>query len=330
MSRRKRVKEKKEGFFTRVVNGMITLCLTAGMLWGLQACSGTNTAAGLKFAQLSDVHFLADGSNTTFKMTGESPRLLDDAVAQINDYNDIDFVMFTGDLIDKSFEKELKAFLPHVEKLNAPWYFAFGNHDRCVGGYLNTLVYLDMVRNSNPDFKFKKAYYSFEPKKNYKVIVLDNIITDEITSNGYIDDEQLKWLKKELDSSRNDTVLIFMHIPIIEPFASPNHKMRNGIVLKQLIESYKNPIGVFQGHYHAAKITQHDNVLYVNSPALVSYPNAFRVVSVTNHKDKVVFDFEWKETRETTIQKMAKILVFSGGLYAGEEKDQTGVYEIKK
>lgn len=330
MSRRKRVKEKKEGFFTRLVNGMITLCLTAGMLWGLQACSGTNTAAGLKFAQLSDVHFLADGSNTTFKMTGESPRLLDDAISQINEYNDIDFVMFTGDLIDKSFEKELKAFLPHVEKLNAPWYFAFGNHDRCVGGYLNTLVYLDMVRNSNPDFKFKKAYYSFAPKKNYKVIVLDNIITDEITSNGYIDEEQLKWLKKELDSSKNDTVLIFMHVPVIEPFASPNHKMRNGIVLKQLIESYKNPIGVFQGHYHAAKITQHDNVLYVNSPALVSYPNAFRVVSVTNHKDKVVFDFEWKETRETTIQKMAKILVFSGGLYAGEEKDQTGVYEIKK
>ncbi len=330
MSRRKRVKEKKEGFFTRLVNGMITLCLTAGMLWGLQACSGTNTAAGLKFAQLSDVHFLADGSNTTFKMTGESPRLLDDAISQINEYNDIDFVMFTGDLIDKSFEKELKAFLPHVEKLNAPWYFAFGNHDRCVGGYLNTLVYLDMVRNSNPDFKFKKAYYSFAPKKNYKVIVLDNIITDEITSNGYIDEEQLKWLKKELDSSKNDTVLIFMHVPVIEPFASPNHKMRNGIVLKQLIESYKNPIGVFQGHYHAAKITQHDNVLYVNSPALVSYPNAFRVVSVTNHKDKVVFDFEWKETRETTIQKMAKILVFSGGIYAGEEKDQTGIYEIKK
>ncbi len=330
MSRHRKGKEKKEGFFTKLVNGVITLCLTAGMLWGLQACSGTNTAAGLKFAQLSDVHFLENGSNTTFKMTGESPRLLDDAVSQINDYNDIDFVMFTGDLIDKSFEKELKAFLPHVEKLNAPWYFAFGNHDRCVGGYLTTLVYLDMVRNSNPNFNFKKAYYSFVPKKNYKVIVLDNIITDEITSNGYIDEEQLKWLKKELDTSKNDTVLIFMHVPVIEPFASPNHKMRNGIVLKQLIESYKNPIGVFQGHYHAAKITQHDNVLYVNSPALVSYPNAFRVVRVTNHKDKVVFDFEWKETRETTIQKMAKILVFSGSIYAGDEKDQTGVYEIKK
>ncbi len=334
MSRRKHnknsnKKENKEGFFTRVLNAFITLCLTAGMLWGLQAYSGAGTVS-LNFAQVSDVHFLEDGSNTTYKMTGESPRLLDDAIAQINENKDLDFVMFTGDLIDKSFEKELRAMLPHLQKLDIPWYFAFGNHDRCVGGYLTTLVYLDMVRNANPNFKFKKAYYSFEPKKHYKVIVLDDIITDEITSNGYIDETQLKWLKKELDGSKNDTVLIFLHVPVIEPFASPNHRLRNATALKQLIESYDNPIGVFQGHYHAAKITQHDNVLYVSSPALVSYPNAFRFVKVTNYKDKAVFELEWKETRETTIQKMAKILVFSGSIYAGEEKDQSGIYQIKR
>lgn len=329
-SKRQKTNHRKESFWTKLANMMITLCLTAGMLWGLQAFSRTGST-NLKFAQVSDVHFLEHGSNTTFKMTGESPRLLDDAVNQINEQSDIDFVMFTGDLIDKSFEKELRAVLPHLDKLNAPWYFAFGNHDRCVGGYLTTLVYLDMLRNNNPNFKFKKAYYSFEPKKNYKVIVLDNIITNEITSNGYIDETQLKWLKKELDGcSKDDTVLMFMHVPIVEPFASPNHRMRNAIVLKQLIESYKFPIGVFQGHYHAAKITQHDNVLYVSSPALVSYPNAFRIVDVTNYKDKVVFDFDWRETRETTIQKMAKILVFSSLIYTGEAKDQAGTYTIKK
>ncbi len=328
MSRhRKNNKRKKEGFFAKLFNGFVTLMLSAAMLWGLQAYS---SSANLKFAQVSDVHFMQDSPNTTFKMIGEAPRLLDDAIEQINEYNDIDFTIFTGDLIDKSFEKELKAFLPHVEKLNMPWYFAFGNHDRCVGGYLTTLVYLDIVRNSNPDFKFKKSYYSFVPKKNYKVIVLDNIITNEITSNGYIDETQLKWLKKELDSSKDDIVLIFMHVPVVEPFASPNHKMRNASALKQLIESYSNPIGVFQGHYHAAKITQHDNVLYVSSPALVSYPNAFRVVTIENYKDKVVFNFEWKETREKTIQKMAKIMAFSGSIYSGEDKDQSGIYEVKK
>ena len=211
-----------------------------------------------------------------------------------------------------------------------PWYFAFGNHDRCVGGYLDTLVYLEMLRSINKDFTFKKAYYSFEPKKNYKVIVLDDIITTEITSNGYIDSEQLRWLKKELDKSNNETVLIFMHVPVVEPFASPNHKLRNASEVMSLIESYKNPIGVFQGHYHAARVVQHDNVLYVSSPALVSYPNAFRLITVSNYKDKTVFDLKWVETREKTIQKMAKLLVFSGGIYSGDAKDQSGIYEIKK
>jgi len=322
-------KKKKDGFFSKAVNALITLILTAGMLYGLQACSVAGSTS-LKFAQLSDVHFLENGANTTYKMTGKSPELLDDAIAQINETKDLDFVMFTGDLIDKSFEKELRAVLPHIEKLDAPWYFAFGNHDRCVGGYLTTLVYMEMLRNSNPDFKYKKPYYSFTPKKNYKVIVLDDIITDEITSNGYIDEIQFKWLKKELDSAKKDVVLIFMHVPVIEPFASPSHKLRNSSAVKALIESYDNPIGVFQGHYHAAKITQHDNVLYVNSPALVSYPNAFRIVNVTNSKDKVVFDFDWKETREVDIQRTAKMLVFGSIIYTGEQKDQTGSYEIKK
>ncbi len=321
--------KKKEGFFASIVNGFITLLLTAGMLWGLQAYSVAGSTS-LKFVQLSDVHFLENGANTTYKMTGKSPQLLDDAVEQINEVKDLDFVMLTGDLIDKSFEKELRAALPHVEKIEAPWYFAFGNHDRCVGGYLTTSVYMEMLKNSNPDFKYKKPYYSFKPKKNFKVIVLDNIITDEITSNGYVDEVQFKWLKKELDSSKNDVVLIFMHVPVIEPFASPSHKLRNAAAVKALIESYDNPIGVFQGHYHAAKITQHDNVLYVSSPALVSYPNAFRIVNVTNYKDKVVFDFEWRETREVEIQRMAKMLVFGSIIYTGEKHDQIGTYEIKK
>src|SRR5699024_3266524 len=101
-------------------------------IYGLQCYS----ASSLKFVQVSDVHFLQAGSNTTFKMTAESPKLLDDAVQQINETPNVNFVMFTGDLIDKPFEKELNAVLPHIEKLNAPWYFAFGNHDRCVGGFL--------------------------------------------------------------------------------------------------------------------------------------------------------------------------------------------------
>ena len=54
------------------------------------------------------------------------------------------------------------------------------------------------------------------------------------------------------------------------------------------------------------------------------------VVTVTNTKDKVTFDLDWKETRLTNIQKTAKMLVFGSIIYTGEKKDQTGSYEIKK
>ena len=213
---------KKETIMTRIKNWTISILLAGAMLFGLQCYSGTSS---LKFAQLSDVHYYTGQNNTTYKMIAESPELLDDAIEQINSTPDVSFVMFTGDLIDKPFEKELSAFLPHTQKLNAPWYFAFGNHDTMVGGYLTPKVYMNLVNNYNKNYKFEKSYYSFVPQKGYKVIVLDSIIREKLTANGRIGDEQLKWLDNELANSKNDTVLIFMHIPVIEPYNSPNHRL---------------------------------------------------------------------------------------------------------
>lgn len=321
----KKVKKNKS-MLSHALSGMFTIILAGLMVWGYECCN----ASDLKFAQVSDVHFSTRNVNTTFKLTAESPKLLDDAIDQINEIPDISFVMFTGDLIDKSFEKELTAVLPYVEKLKYPWYFVFGNHDPCVGGYLTKQLYLEILNEHNNNFVYKKPYYSFVPQKGYKVIVLDTIIDTRITSNGEIYPEEVKWLEEELENSKKDIVLIFMHVPIIEPFPSEGHKLLNAGEIQALIEKYKNPIAVFQGHYHASKITQHDNVLYVSSPALVSYPNAFRIINIKNEKRKVVFEIQQKNTRKENLRNLAKMMVFSSQLYAGEEKDQNGVYEIKK
>ena len=318
--------KKKEPFFIKFTNAVITLTLAGLMVFGLQCYS----ASDLKFVQLSDVHFSDAGVNTTFKMTGESPKLLEDAVEQINEIPDLNFVMMTGDQVNVPYEKELTAFLKYAEKIKAPWYIVFGNHDRCVGGYLTKELYLDIVGKHNTNFKFKNSYYSFVPRKGYKVIVLDTIISEKLTSNGSVSEEQLAWLDKELNSAKKDIVLIFMHVPIIEPFPSSGHRLLNAAAVQGVIEKHKNPIAVFAGHYHAAKITQNGNVLYVASPALVSYPNAFRIVTIRNQWKKVVFNIEMRETREKNIQKLAKLLVFGSNVYMGEEKDRNGVYEIKK
>lgn len=324
---KKRNVVKKEAVTTKIKNWSISIFLAVLMLFGLQCYSGTSS---LKFAQVSDVHFYTGQNNTTYKMIAESSKLLDDAIEQINSTPGISFVMFTGDQIDKPFEKELRAFLPHTEKINAPWYFTFGNHDTMFGGYLNPKVYMHLVNNYNKNYKFEKSYYSFMPQKGCKVIVLDTIIRDRLTSNGRIGEEQLKWLDKELENSKKDTVLIFMHVPVIEPYNSPNHRLMDADKMEEILSKYKNPIGVFQGHYHGAKITQKNNILYVSCPALVSYPNAFRMVTVTNYRNKVVFNIENKETNLKNIQKLAKLLVFGTTIYTGEEKDQNGTFTIKK
>ena len=326
MSKKKIKKKQKESMLSRAISGMFTFILAGVMVYGLQCYS----ASDLKFVQISDVHFSTRNVNTSFKLTAESGKILDDVIDQVNNIPDVNFVMFSGDLIDKPFEKECLAVLPHVETLKYPWYVLFGNHDVCVGGYLTKSLYFDIISNHNENFNFKKPYYSFVPRKGYKVIVLDTIIDTRITSNGNIYPEELKWLDEELEKSKKDIVLIFMHVPITEPFPSEGHRLLNAGAVQAIIEKYKNPIGIFQGHYHASRITQKGNVLYVNSPALVSYPNAFRVVTIKKERKKVVFDIRQKNTRETNIRNLAKMMVFSSSLYTGEEKDQNGVYEIKR
>ena len=322
----KRRLRHKECMASKIKNGVITLLLALLMFYGLQGYS----ASSLKFAQVSDVHFSTGTSNTTYKLTAESPRLFEDAVNRINETPDIDFVMFTGDQIDKSFEHELTSFLEYAEKLIYPWYTVFGNHDTCIGGFLTPEVYLKRVKEHNPNFEFTTPYYSFIPQKGYKVIVLDTIIRNRLTANGYMSEEQIEWLDNQIKTSPKDTILIFMHVPIIEPFNSPNHKLLNADEVETVLNKYKNPIAVFQGHYHASKITRKDNILYVSTPALVSYPNAFRIITVTNYRNRAVFDIQTKDTRLTNLQKLAKIMVFGSVIYSGEEKDQNGIYEIKK
>jgi len=256
--------------------------------------------------------------------------LLSDAISQVNETPNIDFVMFTGDMINTPYQKELMSFINYANQLKYPWYAVFGNHDICVGGYLSKKLYLDILNSHNKNFSFPKTYYSFVPKKGYKVIGLDSIIDTRITANGQIDETQLKWLDKELARSQNDVVLIFMHNPLVEPLHSESHKVLNADEVLKVINKYKNPIAIFSGHYHTTKITKIGNVLHVSTPSLVSYPNAFRIVKVSSQKDKVVFDIHFKETRIKEVQTRAKMMAFGSHTYYGADADRTATYVLNK
>lgn len=325
--KRKR-KQSKNKFVSKLVNSISVILMAGLMLLGLQVYSASGNS--LTFAQISDAHYSSAQTNTSYRLTAESGELLADAIAQVNETPNVDFTMFTGDMINTPYQKELMKFLTYANQLKMPWYAVFGNHDICVGGYLSKQLYLDILNSHNKNFNFSKSYYSFVPKKGYKVIALDPIIDNRITANGCIDEIQLKWLDKELSKSKNDVVLIFLHVPLVEPLHSESHKLLNADQVLKVINKYKNPIGVFSGHYHTTKITKQGNVLHVSTPSLVSYPDAFRIVKVSIQKNKVIFDINFKETRYKDVQKRAKIMAFGSQTYYGAESDRSGTFVIDK
>ena len=291
-------------------------------------CTAANN--NLRFVQVSDSHFSTFEENTSYKFLKKSQELLDDVIFQINTSGPYDFVMFTGDLVNKPKTNELVKFLSHASKINCPWYAINGNHDIAIDGPLTKQEFRKILNCHNKYMSYQENYYAFTPKKGFRVICLDSIIDYKLTSNGEIASEQMKWLKKELDEHKKNTIILCTHVPIEEPYSSSNHKMNNEDEVKALLESYSNPIIVLQGHYHCVRAKQKDNIVYITSPSLVTFPNAFRVININSDKKRTLVDVFLKETNLKDIQNRSKLRLFGIDSLYGTLEDRNTTFEIKK
>lgn len=321
----KRYKHKKESFFSKIINCVLTLLIACAI--GSQVCTAANN--NLRVAQVSDAHFSSFEENTSYKFLKKSGELLDDVIFQINTSGPYDFVMFTGDLINKPKVSELKKFISHANNLIYPWYAIDGNHDISIDGPLTKRKFLATLAEANDNMQQENIYYAFTPKKGFRVICLDSIIDYKLTSNGEISNEEYLWLTQELEKHAKDTVIVCSHVPIVEPFSSPNHKMQNEYEVRKLIKSHKNPVIVLQGHYHTTKIIKDDNMLVVACPSLVTYPNAFRVININSNKQRTLVDVYLKETNLKDIQSRSKLRLMGTERLYGEESDRNASFELK-
>ena len=321
----KRYKRKKESFFSKFINCVLTLLIACAI--GSQVCTAANN--NLRVAQVSDAHFSSFEENTSYKFLKKSPELLDDVIFQINTSGPYDFVMFTGDLVNKPKVSELEKFISHANNLVYPWYAIDGNHDISIDGPLTKRKFLETLAANNDNMQQENIYYAFTPKKGFRVICLDSIIDYKLTSNGEISNEEFMWLTQELEKHVKDTVIVCSHVPIIEPFSSPNHKMQNEYEVRKLLKTHKNPLIVLQGHYHTTKIIQEDNMLVVACPSLVTYPNAFRVININSNKQRALVDVYLKETNLKDIQSRSKLRLMGTERLYGEESDRNASFELK-
>ena len=114
----------------------------------------------LKFIQISDVH-TSDREDTTYKMLSSSKLLLADAIKQVNKLEGVDFVMFTGDMVDAPTDRNYNDFFYQLTDLRYPAIMAFGNHE--IGGstkdkLLTKVEMLELVKKYNRNYPFMETY----------------------------------------------------------------------------------------------------------------------------------------------------------------------------
>ncbi len=292
----------------------------------------------LSFVQISDTH-ISDREDTSYKALSSSKILLEDAIRQVNSLKPVDFVMFTGDMVNEPLKESYRDFFVLLTKLKYPSLTVFGNHDMAqlktldkdAPPYINKTEALEIIKKCNPFYIFDKPYYAFSPRREYRVIVLDTTVDDRITANGILKDEQAEFLKNEIESHKDKVILIFEHHPVVEPFKSEHHRIINSDKYMDIIKKYKKtPIAIFSGHYHAAKIIRQGNIIHISTPSLVTYPNAFRYVNITNYKDRTIFNFRYIETRLYEVQKKSKMNAIAQAALRGMPNDHNVTITIRK
>ncbi len=291
----------------------------------------------LNVIQISDTH-ITDREDTSYKMLSSSKELLKDAILSINKIMGVDFVMFTGDMVDSPTLDNYKSFFTILSELNYPSLVTFGNHDsamcladsdECTQGMKIDEV-LDFVKKCNRNYMFDNTYYAFSPKTDYRIVVLDPVIRNEVTANGYMSDEQLQFLDNELNQNQDKVVVIFQHHPPLEPFKSDDHSIVNAQAYLDILKKYKNPIVVISGHYHATKIVREKNVIFINTPSLVSYPNAFRQIKITNYRDRTDFKVIFHQSSLLDVIERAKASTIAAATFYGTRKDRELTYTMRK
>ena len=195
--------------------------------------------------------------------------LLEAAVREINQQVKPDFVIVTGDLVDRRTDlaslRRVKAILG---KLTCPCYPVIGDHDS--------------RKTWRAVFGADRLNYTFA-RCGWRFIALDS-------SLGRLDKPTLEWLRRQLDAQRDVPTALLIHRPLVLPgIHSAAAKAVYGVPLllgnaadaRRIVEGRANVRAVFAGHCHAPSATKAAGIEHHVGPALITLGHHFAVVAVS-------------------------------------------------
>ena len=277
-----------------------------------QAQKRGESAEPFSFVFVTDIH-LQPERNTVKSFTK--------AIDFINELNP-DFVISGGDLImDANEQTQNRAdslfdlYIMTSKLFKMPVYNAIGNHE-LFGVSLKNGITPDHPLFGKKMFEAKigKLYQTFT-HKGWKFFILDDIdVSEPGKYTGYIDFDQMLWIKKELAvTDRNTPIVIALHIPMLTTLAqfergglASNPDIQALINTRQVLDlfkGYKLKL-VLQGHLHIFEDIYIQNIRFIDGGALSGWmwngpykgtPPGFLKIDVKNDGFSYEYmDYGWK------------------------------------
>ncbi|MBI4534124.1 MAG: metallophosphoesterase [Candidatus Melainabacteria bacterium] len=257
----------------------------------LPASSTVGLYEPFSFAFVTDTH-LATQLPDTYKLVHESQLFLQDVVRALNKEK-LDFVVFGGDQLEVLGDNESnwQLFLDIAQGLTHPWSFVLGEQD------VSDTYPVDKMKTYGADWKRQgiettKPYWSHSPLPGVHIIGLDT--SQPHSPTGYVSNQQLAWLKEDLDAHKRKFIIVFSHHPLLPPPPYDSGPPWDEFILPQcanvreiLGSSPKVRLAV-SGHIHASRVQQEKDIWYISCPSLNVYPCAYRIFRVT--PDQIIIE----------------------------------------
>jgi 3',5'-cyclic AMP phosphodiesterase CpdA len=290
--------------------------------WAMAAAPG-EVANKVAFAVLSDPHIALKESENTWKMFHYSQDVLSWAIDEINKRNDIDFVLVPGDLTKDSEPYNHRAVKAMLDKLDVPYYVIPGNHDvkkdwmpKENWGISEFVNYYE--RHGYDDSG--KSWYSLDVAPGLHLIGLDSASHPKFSNSwgGAVTDDQLEWLEEDLKANADKTAIVMVHHALIkhEGKDDPRYYVENSDAVKEILREHGVKT-VITGHLHVTDIAEEDGLYDIASPAISSYPLAFRFMEISDSELSV--NTFWYP--DTMVREIAKAeLIKAGETETGSEQ----------
>ncbi len=277
-----------------------------GVLIGnFMGCSTTLKQAGIirdrkngsiKFVHITDTHVTFTGKNGT-SLFEESFNIFRDIIDQINESDDIDFVLFGGDNINNTDPgtKGFDEFMNIMSSVRIPYFVQFGNRESSPippGVALSKERYATKMEGHG--LNIDHYWWNISPVPGLRVLGLDTSIINH--DNGEIPQMEIKWVKEEIAKYPHDMIITLSHHLFLPTWGNKDipkwkkkYLLNNHQEINTILESTPHVKICLTGHHHISKIQTVNGLHYISSPATVQYPHAFRTITINREEARIQF-----------------------------------------